>query len=99
MKRKHPIGLLQPVTREFIIRWRAKKHYSYSPYIDIADCLEILMATTAFHKESILSGTYNFTLELREVQMGWDGTELIDILVWYIEDYVKQRVAKFVITS
>lgn len=94
MKRRHPIGLLQPMTREFIIRWRAKKHYQYSSYVDIADCLDILMGTTAFHKESILSGTYNFTIELREIQLGWDGVELLDILLYYIQDYVKQRVAK-----
>lgn len=94
MKRLYPIGLLHPTTREFIIRWKAKKKYTYSSYIDISDCLEILMGTNVFHKESILSGTYNFTIELKEVQMGWDGEEFIDILVYYIESYVKDRVAK-----
>ncbi len=92
MKKRHPMGLLHPLVREFVIRYRSKKKYPYSSYIDVADCLEILIGTPAFHKESILSGTYNFTLELREVQIGWDGTELIDILLYYLQSYILDRV-------
>ncbi len=95
MKRRHPLGLVHPLVREFVVRWRTRKKYPYSSYIDIADCLEILFATPAFHKESILTGTFNRTLELREVAIGFDGVEFMDILVYYLEQYVKDRVSKY----
>lgn len=94
MKRSLPLSETSALMQEFIPRWRLKKNYSQSQNLDIADCLEILFATPAFHAETSLHGTFNYVLELKEVQVGYDGDELLDILVYYLEAYIKQRIIK-----
>lgn len=96
MIRSIPLMQLTPLTREFVTRWRVKKNYTYSPEIDITDCLEILFATNAFHQDTSLEGalTFDFTLDLKEIKIGYDGEQLLDILVYYLEAYVKERISK-----
>lgn len=94
MKRSLPLFQTTPLMQEFISRWRLKKNYPQSAVIDITDCLEILVATPAFHAESSLYGTFNFVLELKEFQLGYDGDEPLDILVYYLEQYLKERLRK-----
>ncbi len=96
MKRKQPIGLLHPVTREFIIRWKARKKYPYSSFIDIADCFEIILESNAHFKDTSFTGplTFDHIIDLREIKLGFDGPQLIDILVFYVDFYVRDRLVK-----
>lgn len=92
MIRRILLSQLQPLTRAFVTRWRIRKHYPPSRFIDITDCFEILNTTPAAHTDSILSGTYNRTIELHEMQFGWDGEEPLTIMIYYVEQYIKDRI-------
>jgi|GEM_PF-3523318 len=94
MKRK-PIGLLRPNVRDFIVRYRAKKKYPYSSYICLCEILEILLESPAHHKESILYGTYNNSLELKELMIGYDGESLLEISVYYLTQYIEDKIKHY----
>lgn len=94
MKRRIQLAELQPLTRDFIIRLRAKRKEPYSSSICCCEVLDILLKSNAAHKESILHGTYNHTLELQELQIGYDGDDLMDIAIYYLETYIKERIKK-----
>lgn len=96
MKCRQPIGLLHPITREFIIRWKTAKKYPYSSYIDIGDCFEIILGSNAHFRDTSFTGplTFDHIIDLREMKLGFDGPQLIDILVYYVDSYVRDRLVK-----
>lgn len=96
MKRQYPLGLLQPNTRTFIILWREKKKYETSNYICLCEVIELLLGTQAHYRDTSFSEglTFDHILDLRELKIGYDGESFLEIAIWYLEDYVKSRVAK-----
>lgn len=87
---------LTPRSQEFITLWKEKKGYpKESPLLNIGQCIELLIAISySFRHDDFLHGTNNNCLVLTEVQIGWDGDELIDILWFSIKEHVKKRVNK-----
>ncbi len=82
--------------QNFITNWKDKKGYSQeSPLLTIGETIELLIAVTHnFHKEEFLHGTFNNVLELDEVQIGWDGEHLIDILLYSVVGSIKTRMSR-----
>lgn len=96
MKREYPIGLLKPNVREFIIRYRTKKKYSYSSFICLCEIDEILMGSPAHYQDTSFTGSLTFDniLDLNEYKIGYDGQERIEIAVYYLSSYIEDRIAK-----
>ena len=104
MKKEIALTSLSPLTQQFIALYRRKKNYPKAPTIDIAQSIEILLATTAAHRDTSFEGstTFDRIIDLKEFKLGYDGEELLDILVYYLENYIKNRlviVSKIIYTQ
>ena len=99
MIRSVALSELSPKTASFFIRWRIKKSYPSSLTVDITDCLEILLAMPIHHKDTSFDGSLVFDnlIDLKEFKLGFDGDEPIDMMLYYIEQYITDRLKKIIV--
>lgn len=92
--RQQPIALLPKDTQDFIILWRVKKHRPYSSYICLCEIDEILEGSPAHFKDTSFSGslTFDHIIDLKQMKIGYDGEKRMEIALYYLNQYVKERI-------
>ena len=90
---------LSPGVQEFIIIWKQKKRYTpENPLLTLGEALELAIAVAirtdhGHSADGFLHGTYNHVITMTEAQIGYDGEELIDTVVYWCSEMIKFRLA------
>lgn len=94
MRQSLPLPSLLPQTREFIVRFRIRKNYPYTDIVTIGEIIEILLGSPVMHHDTSFEGSLVFDtiLDLQELKIGFDGDSLLDMLLFYLDNYIVDRV-------